>query len=101
RQQAAQKFAASADQFQNLVYEQADNLAGAAKALNLHVEVTPLITRSQAQALAKGNPKFAQALFSPESIQSKRNTEAIEIGQNALIARRLVEYKPEAPRTLT
>jgi peptidyl-prolyl cis-trans isomerase D len=61
RQQAAQKFAASADQFQNLVYEQADSLAGAANALNLKVEVTPVITRSQAQGLAKGNSKIAQS----------------------------------------
>lgn len=98
RQQAAQKFAASADQFQNLVYEQADGLAGAAKTLNLVVEVTPFITRSQAQGLAKGNAKFVQALFSPESIQGKRNTEAIEIGPNALIAARILEYKPGAPR---
>ena len=98
RQQAAQKFAAAADQFQNLVYEQADGLAGAAKTLNLVVEVTPFITRSQAQGLAKGNAKFVQALFSPESIQGKRNTEAIEIGPNALIAARILEYKPGAPR---
>ena len=98
RQQAAQKFAAAADQFQNLVYEQADSLAAAAKALNLKVEVTPPITRSQAQALAKGNAKFAQTLFAPESIQGKRNTEAIEIGPNALIAARILDYQAAAPR---
>jgi peptidyl-prolyl cis-trans isomerase D len=98
KQQAAQKFAASADQFQNLVYEQADGLAGAAKALNLKVEVTPFIARAQAQAIAKGSAKFVQALFAPESIQGKRNTEAIEIGPNALIAARIVEYKAAAPR---
>ena len=39
-----------------------------------------------------------QALFSPESIQSKRNTEAIEVAPNALMAGRIVEYKPAAPR---
>ena len=32
------------------------------------------------QQLALGNAKFVQALFSPESIQGKRNTEAIEVG---------------------
>jgi peptidyl-prolyl cis-trans isomerase D len=98
RQKAAQKFAASADQFQNLVYEQADSLAGAAKALDLKVETTQLLTRQQIQALALGNPKFVQALFSPESLQSKRNTEAMEVGPNALMAGRVVEYKPAAPR---
>src|SRR6185312_13733114 len=89
RQKASQKFAAAADQFQNLVYEQADSLAGAAKALDLKVETTAFVTRSQ-----------VQALFSPESIQSKRNTEALEVGPNALMAGRIVQYKPAAPRPL-
>jgi peptidyl-prolyl cis-trans isomerase D len=100
RQKASQKFAAAADQFQNLVYEQADSLAGAAKALDLKVETTAFVTRPQVQALAMNNAKFVQALFSPESIQSKRNTEAIEVGPNALMAGRIVEYKPAAPRPL-
>jgi peptidyl-prolyl cis-trans isomerase D len=98
KQKAAQKFATSADQFQNLVYEQADSLNGVGKALDLKIETTPFITRSQAQALGLGNPKFVQALFSPESIQGKRNTEAIEVASNTLIAGRIVEYKPAAPR---
>jgi peptidyl-prolyl cis-trans isomerase D len=100
RQKAAQKFAGAADQFQNLVYEQADSLAGAAKALDLKVETTPFVTRAQVQALALNNAKFVQALFSPESIQGKRNTEAIEVGPNALMAGRIVEHKPAAPRPL-
>jgi peptidyl-prolyl cis-trans isomerase D len=68
------------------------------KALDLKVETTGWITRSQAQALGLGNSKFVQALFSPESLQSKRNTEAIEVAPNTLIAGRIVEYKPAAPR---
>ena len=100
RQKASQKFAAAADQFQNLVYEQADSLAGAAKALDLKVETTAFVTRAQVQALAMNNAKFVQALFSPESIQSKRNTEAVEVGPNALMAGHIVEYKAAAPRPL-
>jgi peptidyl-prolyl cis-trans isomerase D len=98
KQKATQKFATAADQFQNLVYEQADSLAGVAKTLDLKVETTSFITRSQAQALGLGSAKFVQALFSPESIQSKRNTEAIEVAPNSLIAGRIIEYKPAAPR---
>ncbi|MEO8508591.1 MAG: SurA N-terminal domain-containing protein [Betaproteobacteria bacterium] len=98
RQKAAQKFASSVDQFQNLVYEQADSLTGVGKTLELKVETTPFITRAQAQTLGLGNPKFVEALFSPESIQGKRNTEAIEVAPNTLIAGRIVEYKPAAPR---
>jgi peptidyl-prolyl cis-trans isomerase D len=98
RQKVAQKFAAAADQFQNLVYEQADSLSGAAKALKLGVQTSGLVTRADAQKLAFGNAKFVQALFSPESISGKRNTEAIEVGPNTLMAGRIVEYKPAAPR---
>jgi peptidyl-prolyl cis-trans isomerase D len=98
RQKTAQKFAAAADQFQNLVYEQADSLAPVAKTLGLTVQTSPLVTREAAQQIAMGNAKVVQALLSPESIAAKRNTDAIEIGPNALMAARLIEYKPAAPR---
>ncbi len=94
RQKATQKFAAAAEQFQNLVYEQADSLAGTAKALDLKVETTPLMTRAQIQQLAMGNAKLVQALFSPDSLQAKRNTEAIEVAPSTLMAGRILEYKP-------
>jgi len=98
RQKIAQKFAAAADEFQNLVYEQAGSLAGVGKVLNLAVQTSAWVTRSQAQELAHGNAKFVQALFSPESISGRRNTEAIEVGPNMLMAGRIVDYKPAAPR---
>ncbi len=98
RNKAQAQFAQAADQLQNLVYEQADSLAPAAKALGVEVVQTPLVTRSQVQQLALGNAKFVQALFAPESIQGKRNTDAIEVGPNALMAGRIVEYKAAAPR---
>jgi peptidyl-prolyl cis-trans isomerase D len=98
RQKAGQKFATAAEQFQNLVYEQGDSLEPVAKTLGIKVQTTPLLTRAQVQQLALGNAKFVQALFSPESIQAKRNTEVIEIAPNTLIAGRIVEYKPAAPR---
>jgi len=98
RQKASQTLASDAEKFQNLVYEQADSLEPVAKALNLKVETTPLLGRAQIQAIGLGNPKFAQAIFSPESIQTKRNTEAIEVAPNVLIAGRVVEFKPATPR---
>ncbi len=75
RQKASQKFAAAADQFQNLVYEQADSLAGAAKALDLKVETTAFVTRAQVQALAMNNAKFVAgavlAGIDPEQAQHR------------------------------
>ena len=98
KQKAAQKFASAADQLQNLAYEQADSLQPAAKALGLQLQTSGLVTRSQVQQLALGNAKFVEALFSPESLQGKRNTEAMEVAPNTLMAGRVVEHKPAAPR---
>jgi peptidyl-prolyl cis-trans isomerase D len=98
RQQGARKFAEVADQMQNLVYEQADSLQPVAKTLNLTVQTTPLLSRAQVQALARNNVKFVQAVFSADSLQSKRNTEVIEVAPNTLMAARVVEYKPAVPR---
>jgi len=99
QQRAMRKFAETADQMQNLVYEQADSLQPVAKELNLTVQTTPLMTRAQVQGLARNSNKFVQAVFSPESLQAKRNTESIEIAPNTLMAARVVEYKPSAART--
>ncbi len=100
QQKSLRKFAEAADQFQNLVYEQADSLQPVAKALNLQVQTTPGLTRAQVQALGQGSAKFAQAVFSPESLQSKRNTDAIEVGANTIVAARVVDYKAATPKPL-
>jgi peptidyl-prolyl cis-trans isomerase D len=94
RQKATRRFAEAADQMQNLVYEQADSLEPVAKALNVKVESTPLLSRAQVLGLARNNQKLVDAIFSPDSLQAKRNTEAIEIAPNTLMAGRVIEYKP-------
>jgi peptidyl-prolyl cis-trans isomerase D len=98
RQRAQQKFQTAADQFQNLVYEQADSLEGVGKTLDIPVQTTGFVTKSQLQQLGRNSAKFADAVFSPASVQAKRNSEAIEIAPNTLMAARVVEYKPAAPR---
>ncbi|HKW81604.1 MAG TPA: SurA N-terminal domain-containing protein [Casimicrobiaceae bacterium] len=98
RQKAMRKFNEAAEQFQNLVYEQADSLQPVAKTLDLKVQTSPLLTRAQIQTLGQNKPQFVQAVFSPDSLQAKRNTDAIEVAPNTLMAARVVEYKPAAPR---
>ncbi len=99
KQKAAQKFAASADQFQNLVYEQADSLAGVGKALDLKVETIGLDhALAGAGAGAWATRSSCRRCSRRSRLQSKRNTEAIEVAPNTLIAGRIVEYKPAAPR---
>ena len=94
------KFVDAASQFENLVYEQAESLQPVAKALNLKVQTTDWLTRAQVQSLGQNNPKFVQAVFSPDSLQAKRNTDAIEVAPNTMMAARVVDYKPAAPRAV-
>jgi peptidyl-prolyl cis-trans isomerase D len=98
RQKATRKFAEAAEQLQNLVYEQADSLQPVAKALNLTVQTTPLLSRAQVLALGHDNAKFEQSIFSPDSLQAKRNTEPIEVAPSVLMAARVVEHKPASPQ---
>jgi peptidyl-prolyl cis-trans isomerase D len=50
------------------------------------------------QALARNNQKLVQAIFSPDSLQAKRNSDAIEVAPSTLMAARVTEYKPASPR---
>jgi len=97
-QQAQKQFAKAADQFTNLVYEQADSLQPAADALKLKVQQADSLTR---RGLAPHiNARVVDALFSEESLKSKRNTQAIEVATNTLVSARIVDHKPAAVRPL-
>jgi peptidyl-prolyl cis-trans isomerase D len=97
-QRASKLFNESAEKFQNRVYEQGDGYTKLAEELKLEVKKTDWLTRSQVQALAGGNQKFAQTVFAPGSISTKRNSEAVDLGNNSLISARVVEHKPSAVR---
>jgi len=95
-QQAAQEFAKQAESMTDLVYQQADSLQPAADKLKLTIQKASGVTRTPAPdakgALASRN--FLSALFAPESLERKHNTEAIEIGSNQLASGRVVQYSP-------
>lgn len=97
RQQLAQKkFAETAEIFSNAVYEQSDSLRPIAERLKLDVKTAARVTRTPA-AGATGvlaNPKFLTALLSPDSVEKKRNTEAIEAGPSQLVSGRITQYTP-------
>ncbi len=99
RQKGARKFAESAEAFSNLVYEQPDSLKPAAERFKLPVRATSWIAKSANQELgALDNPKLLAALFSQDSIKSKRNTDAVEVAPGTLVAARVVEHQPAAQR---
>ncbi|MCC7060217.1 MAG: peptidylprolyl isomerase, partial [Burkholderiaceae bacterium] len=97
-QQSSSRFAEAADTFSNLIYEQSDSLQPAAQRFGLTVQSADHVERSGDKDLPPesplNNPRLLAALFSADSIASKRNTEAIDVGHNTLAAARIVEYRP-------
>jgi peptidyl-prolyl cis-trans isomerase D len=96
KQQAQRKYAEIADTFSNGVYEQADSLKPVADKLKLEIRTAANVRRTPAPGgpAALANAKFLNALFSPDSIEKKRNTEAVEVAPSTLVAGRVVQYTP-------
>lgn len=101
QQQAARRFAEAAEQFTNLVYEQSDTLEPAAQKFGLKIQEAQGIGRSgQPGNDVLGNPKVAQALFSEEVLQEKRNSGVIELAPNRLAAVRVTRHIPSTVQPL-
>ncbi len=95
-QQAQRKYAEVAESFANGVYEQADSLAPVAEKLKLKVQTANGVTRTPVPGAtgAFANAKVLEALFSSDSVQNKRNTEAVEVGPSQMASGRITEYTP-------
>lgn len=96
-QKAQALFVEKAENFSNTVYEQSDSLLPAAKGFGGQVQTSDWSTREDVAKFFKSD-KFVNAVFSPESLKERRNTEAIEVSANNLVAARVVDYKPSAPK---
>ncbi|MYN25261.1 SurA N-terminal domain-containing protein [Duganella levis] len=103
KQKAAKKYSEMAEAFTNTVYEQSDSLKPVADKLGLKIETASNVSRNPSPApgaAAYNNAKFLTALFSNDSISSKRNTEAVETAPSTLVSGRIVEFKPASKRPL-
>ena len=101
RQAATRKFAEAAEVFKNMVYEQSDTLQPTVEKFGLKIQQSNWLPRKPSPQVATalgmlGDEKVLTSLFSEDSLKNKRNTEAIEVAPNSLLAGRVVEYKPAA-----
>lgn len=95
RQLAQRKYAEVAEQFSNTVYEQADSLQPVVDKLKLEKKTATVQRQPQPQAAPPLNSqKFLDALFSADSLRTKRNTEAVEVAPSTLASGRIVSYAP-------
>jgi peptidyl-prolyl cis-trans isomerase D len=100
KQQAQRKFAETAESFTNGVYEQSDSLKPVADRLKLEIRTAANLTRVPAPGVTGvlASPKFLAAIFSPDAVEKKRNTEAVETAPNQLVAGRITQYTPARTR---
>ena len=99
RQTASRNFAEAAEAFTNTVYEQPDSLQPAAEKFKLTIQQSDWLPKNpDSQKMttlgALGNAKILASLFSEDSVRNKRNTEAVEIAPNTLLAARVLEHIP-------
>ncbi len=97
--QGEKLFAEAAENFSNLVYDQSTTLKPAADAYKLALQTSDWITR-KGGAAPLDDPKLIDAIFSPDSTKKKQNTDAIETSTGALVAARVIEYRPAALHSL-
>lgn len=96
---ALNEYAKNADDFNNTVYEQSENLSAAATKFNLKVEKSPWLTLEDAKKFFN-NELFAETVFSKDAIESKRNSVAIEVSPNNLISARVIEFSKTSQKSL-
>ena len=99
QQKANDKFADLAEKFSNMVYEQSDTLKPAAELVKMPVQQSGWLNKDQALTLP-WTDKALQAVFAKEVVKDKRNSAAIEVSPNTLLAARVLEYKPASVRPL-
>lgn len=98
QQKSADIYAEMAEKFSNAVYEQSDTLQPAADLIGAKVEQSGWLVNG-IDAGGFWTSRILQAIFNDEVLKNKRNTAAVEVAPNTLVAARLLEYKPAAVRT--
>ncbi|MBX9965800.1 MAG: SurA N-terminal domain-containing protein [Burkholderiales bacterium] len=90
---AGKAFVEAADTLQNTVYEQSDSLKPAADALKLVIQTSDWITRDGGGLPLLSKPEILGKIFSEDVIKNGRNTSAVEVAPNTIVAARVLEHR--------
>lgn len=94
---ALKRYNELAENFSNLVYDQYGSLKPAADKFKLPILRAEHVTRQPNPPLDKDNllnsPKLLAAIFSDDAVKNKRNTEALQLKPNTLVAAHVVSYQ--------
>lgn len=99
KRKGEERFYDLAERFRNLVYEHPEGLETAAKELGLKVETSDWFTRAGGAGIA-AQPRVASAAFEPEVLSRERNSDAIEVDPETLVAVHVIDRRPSVVRPL-
>ena len=95
KSQAERRWAAAAEKFTDTVYEQSDSLKPAIDKLGLALQTATVQRRPAPGATGPlASAKLLDAVFGNDALRNKRNTDAIEVGPNQLVAAHVLQYTP-------
>ena len=100
---AAKRFATEAEQFSDFVYENPDDLRGAAAKFHLPLHTLDVLPRSgvaQPELAAIFTPSVLEATFAPDSVEDHHNTKAIDVGNDTLVSVHVMQVVPAADQPL-
>ncbi len=101
RQRAQSEFPKLVERFTNQADQQLDSLKPLADEFKLELQTSDWIPRSGGQAAGVlGNARMVSALFSSDSLKSKRSTEAVEVSNGVYIVARPIEHQAQGTRSL-
>ncbi len=95
-QEAGRRFAELAEHFANTVYEQPDSLQPVVEALGVEVRTTDWIEKGSDSIGPYRSERLLSALFGDDAVKNRRNTDAVEVGPNILVAARVAEFEDAA-----
>jgi peptidyl-prolyl cis-trans isomerase D len=102
RQQAERRFAEFAEDFSNMVYENADSFAPVTEKLGLAVRKATGLQRAggvQKDAVL-ASPRLLAAIFADDALRQKVNTRAVETAPNQMVSARVLAHRPAHTRPL-
>jgi len=87
------------EQLRNLVFEQAESLAGVAEEMGLEIKTSGLFSRQNGSGIAS-NDLFRSTAFSEQVVTDGLNSEPFEINNGVQVALRQLQFKPSEPKKL-
>ncbi|MBE0458525.1 MAG: peptidylprolyl isomerase [Pseudoalteromonas prydzensis] len=82
-----------------IAFEISDTLIDAAEVAGVEVQTTELVDRNALPA-PLNTPAVIAAIFSPDVLEDKMNSEVIEVGDEHVVVVRVKEHKPAATKAL-